>query len=84
MAITGGQCLASCVLKPGTIANGLLERLPSSPASIRIEHPSGSIDVLVEYDITDGEFLLESSGVIRTARKIADGNLYIPSSVWKN
>ncbi len=82
MAVTGGQCLASCALTSGTVADGLLERPTSSPTSVEIEHPSGSIDVLLEYDISDGEFRLESAGVIRTARKIADGNLYIPSTVW--
>ena len=82
MAVTGAQCLASCVLTPGTVADGLLEKPISSPASIEIEHPSGSIDVLIEYAMTGGEFRLESAGITRTARKIADGNLYIPSTVW--
>lgn len=84
MAITGAQCLASCVLTPGTIADGLLERPASSPATIVIEHPIGSIDVLVEYDLSDDGFTLNSAGLIRTARKLADGNLYIPASIWGN
>jgi len=84
MAVTGAQCLASCVLTPGSIADGLLERPASSPATITIEHPSGSIDVLAEYDLSDDGFTLISAGLIRTARKLADGNLYIPASIWGN
>lgn len=84
MAVTGAQCLASCVLTPGTIADGLLERPASSPATIAIEHPTGSIDVLAEYDLSDDGFTLISAGLIRTARKLADGNLYIPASIWGN
>ncbi len=84
MAVTGAQCLASCVLMPGTIADGLLERPGSSPATITIEHPTGSIDVLAEYDLSDDGFTLISAGLIRTARKLADGNLYIPASIWGN
>ena len=84
MAVTGAQCLASCVLTPGTIADGLLERPASSPATITIEHPSGSIDVLAEYDLSDDGFTLISAGLIRTARKLADGNLFVPASIWGN
>jgi len=53
-------------------------------ATITIEHPSGSIDVLAEYDLSDDGFTLISAGLIRTARKLADGNLYVPASVWGN
>jgi len=84
MAVTGAQCLASCVLTPGTVADGLLERPTSSPTTVVIEHPSGTIDVLVEYEMSDNEFKLHTAGLIRTARKLADGNLYIPSAVWNN
>jgi 2-methylaconitate cis-trans-isomerase PrpF len=84
MAVTGAQCLASCVLTPGTIADGLLERPASSPATITIEHPTGSIDILAEYDLSDDGFTLISAGLIRTARKLADGNLYVPASIWGN
>ncbi len=84
MAVTGAQCLASCVLTPGTIADGLLERPASSPATITIENPTGSIDVLAEYDLSDDGFRLISAGLIRTARKLADGNLYVPASIWGN
>ena len=84
MAVTEAQCIASCVLTPGTIADGLLERPASSPATITIEHPTGSIDVLAEYDLSDDGFILISAGLIRTARNLADGNLYIPASIWGN
>ena len=84
MAVTGAQCLAACILTPGTIADGLLERPVSSPAAIAIEHPTGSIDVLAEYDLSDDGFTLISAGLIRTARKLADGILYIPASIWDN
>ena len=61
-----------------------LTKVASSPATIAIEHPTGSIDVLAEYDLSDDGFTLISAGLIRTARKLADGNLYIPASIWGN
>ncbi|WP_022706395.1 4-oxalomesaconate tautomerase [Paracoccus zeaxanthinifaciens] len=82
MAVTGSQCLASCALTPGTVADGMLERPTEGPADVVLEHASGTIGVLVDFDGTDG-FTLNSAGLLRTARKLADGNLYVPAHVWK-
>lgn len=84
MAVTGAQCLASCILTPGTVADGLATTLHDSPATITLEHPSGKLDVVVEYT-ADGEgFKPVSAGLIRTARKLADGNVYVPGEIWSN
>lgn len=82
MAVTGSQCLASCALTPGTIADGLLERPTESPANVVIEHASGTIEVLVDFAKNNG-FSLNSAGLLRTARKLADGTIYIPSHIWE-
>lgn len=81
MAVTGAQCLASCALAPGTVAEGLASPPTGNPATVSIEHPSGSIDVLVEYADEDG-FALLAAGLVRTTRKLAQGSLFVPSSVW--
>ncbi|MEX0278820.1 MAG: 4-oxalomesaconate tautomerase [Ruegeria sp.] len=81
MAVTGAQCMASCALTPGTIADGLLDRPNTSPAEVVLEHASGKIDVLVEFSIDDG-FTLNAAGLVRTARKLADGHVYVPKTVW--
>ena len=81
MAVTGAQCLASCALTPGTVSDGLLDRPTTGPAEVILEHASGNIDVLVDFSTEDG-FTLKSAGLIRTARKLADGNVYVPSDVW--
>ncbi|MGJ8623147.1 MAG: 4-oxalomesaconate tautomerase [Yoonia sp.] len=82
MAVTGAQCLASCVLTPGTVADGLASIPNEVPAPITLEHASGSIDVLVDYAQTDAGFQVKSAGLVRTARKIAAGEVFIPASVW--
>ncbi|WP_417259396.1 4-oxalomesaconate tautomerase [Celeribacter sp.] len=80
MAVTGAQCLASCALTPGSVADGLLERPDQSPANVVLEHASGTIDVLVDYDTSEG-FSLNSAGLLRTARKLADGRVFVPSRI---
>ncbi|MBO9447406.1 4-oxalomesaconate tautomerase [Ruegeria sp. R14_0] len=81
MAVTGAQCMASCALTPGTVADGLLDRPTISPAEVVLEHASGKIDVLVDFSTTDG-FSVNAAGLVRTARKLADGHVYVPKSVW--
>lgn len=81
MAVTGAQCLAACALAPGSVADGMLERPQQTPVNVELEHPTGKIEVLVDCNC-DGVFDVNSVGLVRTARKLADGNLYIPSSVW--
>lgn len=81
MAVTGAQCLASCALTPGTVADGLLTRPTDSPAEVVLEHASGTIDVLVDFSTEDG-FTLNAAGLVRTARKLADGHVYVPAEIW--
>ena len=82
MAVTGAQCLASCVLTPGTVADGMAARSNDRPATVTLEHASGQIDVLVDYDLTEDGINLRSAGLVRTARLLARGEVMIPKSVW--
>lgn len=82
MAVTGAQCLASCVLTPGTVADGMAATPNETPATITLEHASGTIDVVVDFENTDDGFALKSAGLVRTARKLAAGEVFVPSGVW--
>lgn len=81
MAVTGAQCLASCVLTPGTVAEGLGSVPQSGPAKITIEHPSGEIDVIVDFARNGADVTLRSAGLVRTARLLARGEVMIPGGL---
>lgn len=86
MAVTGAQCLAACAMAPGSVADGLTTpplsaEGGSGAVNVALEHPTGKIDVLIECECKD-TFDVKSVGLVRTARKLADGHLYIPASVW--
>ncbi|MGB5557293.1 MAG: PrpF domain-containing protein, partial [Paracoccaceae bacterium] len=83
MAVTGSQCLASCVLTPGTVAEGLFAPPEGVPALVVIEHPTGAIEVTVDYQNGADGFQLRSAGLLRTARLLARGEVFVPGSVWK-
>ena len=82
MAVTGAQCLASCVLTPGTVAEGLFTAPEGHPALVLIEHPGGVIDVTVDYENGPDGFTLKSAGLLRTARLLAKGEVIVPAEVW--
>ena len=81
MAVTGAQCLASCAPTAGTVSDGLLNQPTVSPAPVVLEHASGDIDLLVNSSGENG-FSLHSAGVVRTARKLASGHVYVPHTAW--
>lgn len=82
MAVSGGQCIAACALLPGSVAAGLAVAPKAGPANMRIEHPMGHMDVLMDFT-RDGDALdLRSAGVLRTARLIARGAVMVPAAVW--
>ena len=76
-AATGAVGVASAFLMPGTVAHDC-----SGPAvragfrKVRIEHPSGAMDIDVELDPAQG--VVRAAGLVRTARKIMKGLLYVP------
>lgn len=82
MAVTGAQCLAACVLTPGTVAEGLGTRPTGNPALVVIEHPAGRIEVTVAHETGPEGFVLRSAGLLRTARLLARGEVLVPAAVW--
>ncbi len=60
----------------------MLTRPVESPANVVLEHASGTIDVLVDFSNDDDGFALNAAGLVRTARKLADGQVFVPKTVW--
>ena len=83
MAVTGAQCIAACVMTPGTVAEGIGRDLTGrSPERVRIEHPAGEIEVSVSFERHDGGIELRAAGLVRTARLLARGEVMVPASIW--
>ena len=82
-AVTGGICVGSAAMLDGTIAAPLADRDAVRDGVVRIEHPSGSLDVALTIAGTPERPTVESAGIVRTARKILDGNVFVPASTWR-
>ncbi len=81
MAVTGAQCIASCAVHPGTVGDGLSVMGQGVPLNVVIQHPSGAIDVLMDFSVDAQGFALKSAGLLRTARLIARGEVMVPAGL---
>jgi 4-oxalomesaconate tautomerase len=80
--VTGGICVATACALEGSIADGLADLPPGNPRSIRIEHPSGQIDVRLETRGQGPDLQVVSAGLLRTARKLMSGEVFVPPRLW--
>lgn len=83
-AVTGSICTGSCVLAPGTVADKLAHIPNVHPTPVKIEHPSGGIDVVFDYSLTANGLELKSAGLLRTARKLYEGRVYVPETIFSD
>ena len=82
VAVTGSQCLASCALTPGTIAEHMMKIPSEIPSLISLHHPMGVLQVVIDYSLDqEGSFTHKSAGMIRTARKIAQGQIFTHADI---
>ena len=79
-AVTGGLCVSSCVLVPGTVADGIADRPAGDDCTVIIEHPTGIIDVAMTSRPDGNSVEIISGGVVRTARKLMQGNVFVPAA----
>ena len=85
LAVTGTVCIASACAIPGTVAEQIAGRtgLTKPPQGmIEIEHPSGKIAIDLDADFTNGKQVLRRAALIRTARRIFEGQVNVPRAVW--
>ena len=80
--VTGTVCIASACAIPGTIAAQLSPMPPAPQGQIRIEHPQGMIVIDLDVDFTGGKQELRRAALIRTARRIFEGSVCVPSKIW--
>jgi 4-oxalomesaconate tautomerase len=74
IGVLGAASVAATLRIEGTVAHELAD-LPTDSETLRIEHPSGFLDVLVERG-PDAERPIASTSVLRTARMILDGTVH--------
>ena len=83
-AVTGGICVATAALLPGTVVNDLVAERAKETGVVRLAHPSGLLDFAIGLEKqSDGKWHLEKAGVSRTARLIMEGQVFVTRSVYE-
>jgi 4-oxalomesaconate tautomerase len=83
MAITGGICIATCAVLGGSVSDGHAIRSPGDERTVAIEHPSGVLEIVLRTRGSGADLCVLSSGVIRTARKLMSGEVFVPERVFR-
>ncbi len=83
-AITAGIPAAIAAVIPDSVVNRVAAKGKPVPqdGEIVIGHPSGLMDVKVDAATENGQLRIVSCTIGRTARKIMEGKVYIPATVY--
>lgn len=79
-AVTGAIGVATAFALPGTVASG--PQRPAGERSVVVLHPQGRIDVAVCIEGDGPDARIQRAALVRTARKILQGDLHVPSYVF--
>jgi 2-methylaconitate cis-trans-isomerase PrpF len=82
MAGTGSMCIAAASRVPGSIVEQALRPGTAEKDTLSIGHPLGVMHVVVRTRAANNEagMEIEGLGFGRTARRIMDGTVYVPTS----
>jgi len=64
------------------VADGVARVKKTSVEQIVIEHPSGNLAVELSVDGWGPDLTFVYGGMLRTARRLFQGELLVPASVW--
>ena len=79
-AVTGAIGVATAFSLPGTVISGHTNRV--GVRAISVLHPQGRIDVEVAVEGVGTDARIQRAALVRTARKIFQGELHIPPYVF--
>ncbi|HEY9065112.1 MAG TPA: 4-oxalomesaconate tautomerase [Burkholderiaceae bacterium] len=79
-AVTGAIGVATAYALPGTVISGPVEQ--AGARGISVLHPQGRIDIEVAIEGRGAEARIQRAALVRTARKILQGELHIPPYVF--
>lgn len=83
IGVLGAVSVATACLIPGSVAHEVSELPAGSGArSLDIEHPGGFFTVQLEVERDGDRIRVTRSALLRTARKLMQGSVFVPASIW--
>jgi 2-methylaconitate cis-trans-isomerase PrpF len=81
-AVTGGTNMAVTSCVAGTVVHEASSLGKGAVHEVAVEHPQGKMLVRTEVVDRDGKVTVKQASQIRNARKLFEGNVFVPASVW--
>jgi 4-oxalomesaconate tautomerase len=81
IGVLGAVSVATACAIPGSVAHQVAKRA-SAQSRVDVEHPSGFFSVDVEVEVRGGEVSVRRASLMRTARKLMQGNVFVPGATW--
>jgi 2-methylaconitate cis-trans-isomerase PrpF len=78
-AVTGAIGVATAFALPGTVASGPVQQ--PGRRTLAILHPQGRIEIAVAVEGRGDDARITQAGLVRTARKILQGELHLPDDL---
>jgi 4-oxalomesaconate tautomerase len=82
IGVLGAVSVATACVLPGSIAAELAGAGAGGVRLLDIEHPTGFFTVELEAEATAAGFSVRRSALLRTARKLMQGEVFVPSRAW--
>jgi 4-oxalomesaconate tautomerase len=86
IGVLGAVSVATACVLPGSVANEVAAVPAKTEGSldIEVEHPTGFFTVTIEVEAQDGAAapVVTRSALLRTARLLMRGEVFVPSSIW--
>ncbi|WP_334162563.1 4-oxalomesaconate tautomerase [Phenylobacterium sp.] len=80
IGVFGAVSVATACVLPGSVADGVAQ--VADPGSIDVEHPTGFFTVAMETAMEEGGLKVRRAALLRTARRLMRGEVYVPKAVW--
>ena len=83
IGVFGAVSVATACLIPGSVAFDLAGLgVSEGTRTLEIEHPTGYFSVTLEVSVRDGVVAVVSAALLRTARLLMRGDVFVPISTW--
>jgi 4-oxalomesaconate tautomerase len=79
VGVLGAVTVATAAVIPGSVAHRHARVPPGSPKTLSVEHPSGEFSVVLTMNPADSAGVLQAA-LLRTARLIMRGEVYVPTA----
>lgn len=84
IGVLGAVSVATACILPGTVAEKIAAVPYGDENVMDIEHTAGSLQARLVTENSGSDIQVLRAGVIRTARMLFAGYVYVPRSVWQN